>query len=189
MPGPLVPYTTIEYVKRKAYKMALPDEFIAEDLIVAASRVIDRLTQSRDGYFEKAPTDPSTRTYLGSGTHVLVIDLFVGAINTIAYQDGSALPTYYISKNRYLLLEECNSWTAWSKIDISARWGFEEIPADIGDAAAELVIVAWRERDPAYLRIIAETNPSVGSISGLGVPPRVREVCKEWRKKVPPFVS
>jgi hypothetical protein len=184
-----IEYTTMEYIKRKAYKMALPDEFVVSDLIIAASRIVDRLTQSRDGYFAKAPDAPALRTYLGSGTHVLILDPFVGTIASVAYQDLTIIPTYYVSKGRYLLLQEGLSWTAWAAIDVTARWGFEAIPPDIADATAELVIAAWRERDPAWLRIVAEINPNVGSIAGPGIPPRVREVCKQWRMKVPPTIS
>jgi hypothetical protein len=183
----LAPYCTIDYLKRTAFQTKTKDEFLQEDKIVAASRFFDSLTGHEPGYFSQAMVEPSLREFRGNGTQFLPLPAYVlSSIIDLRYKNGGLLPEYSETPRSFILeFPDCFVLNKCDVVEVTARWGFDPIPADIQEAVAELVVAMWRQRDTAYLRVIAESNNGLqGGVSGQALPERTRAAIQAHARRV-----
>lgn len=200
-------YATEDDLRQMAFQPSPSDPVRWADLIPRMSRVVDLACNVEVGYFAAADEAVSVRTYESSGTKRLLVDPYVrGSIVSVEYADSDSFTPDYIEQTdrngNYWLIGQSDLSSSWVvrywpdkrlwepglEIEISARWGFVEVPADIVEATCELVIAAWRQRDAAFLRVIADVNTGIGGVSGQALPERVKLICSERKRAVPPVV-
>jgi len=153
--------------------------------IEAASRLFDRLTGREDGYYNKASSSPTARTFYGDGTIYLQLDAFSGSLSTsnLSVPTGYAKPSFITQGYKLVIVDSVGrinknqnlsgfSRTGWDfttpevwedglPYTVTTTWGFSAIPADVKQAVIELAIKGYRETDAAYLQTtnMAETPP------------------------------
>lgn len=169
---------------------------VLEKVIVRASRIFDLECGAEPGYFEAASSTATSKTIYGNGTNYLRLPPYVaGSLNTtITLPDGYTAPTF-IERDGYLILTTSTgltppfssfyncSWPGWYAgvpVTISARWGFEETPADVNHAIIELVINLLKEIDPASIKLMSLDNQPLRE----KLPPRVAEIASRYRSKI-----
>lgn len=131
----------------------------------------------------------SNKTVYGDGTCFLKLPPFVsGTLSaTITLPDGYTAP-YFVERNGYLVITDSlgvlanpnsyvSPWWAGVAITLSAKWGYEQTPADIQNAVIELVINLWRETDPASIKLVNIDNQPLRE----KLPPRVWEIARRYR--------
>lgn len=177
---------------------ALPEAELTA-LIEQASRYFDQLCGVPPEYFEAADTTASNKTFYGDGTNYLHVGPYVaGSLNTtLTYPDGYTALTF-TERDEYLIVNSSGvlppfarftnaQWPGWYQgvpITISAKWGYEETPADVVMAVIELVINLERETDPASLKL----KDLEGQPLREKAPPRTLEVARRYRMKGVAFV-
>lgn len=181
----LTTYATLDDVKRYAFRSGIKDDPIQEDVLLRASRIIDRYCEVPDGYFAPAPDQPTTVIVLGNGTKFLKIDRYApGSISSVLAADGRLAPEYS-EVDGYLVALHRTQWELGRPYEVTAKWGMPATPPDIAEATIELSMAMWRQRDTAFLRVVADVNTGLGSISGQALPERVKLVCDKWRRAQP----
>lgn len=176
------------------------DELL-DQLIERASRFFDLECGVIPGYFDSANAAVSNKTFYGDGSNFMRLDPYVpGSLNTtVTVPAGYSVPTFIESgspPDQYLILSSdgvmlgrvspliYGGWYLGVPIIISARWGFEETPADVKLAVIELVINLLRETDPASLKLISIDNQPLREV----MPPRVKQIARKYRSKMGVFV-
>ena len=171
-----------------------------EALIEQASRMFDLECGVEPGYFnEPLYPDPTELVLYGDGTNFLPLPPYVpGTLETeVSVPAGYTAPAF-IERHGYLVLSSNGSlvhriapfpsygdgWFNGVPITVTAKWGFEQTPADVKMAVLELVINLWRETDPASLKLVAIDNQPLRE----KIPPRVLEVARKYRMKGAAFV-
>lgn len=178
-------YATLDDVKRYAFRTGNKDDAIQEDVLLRASRIIDRYCEVADGYFSPAPNEYVTATVVGNGTKYLRLDGYVpGSISSVMAADGRLAPEYAEADGYLIALHRC-AWELGNPYEITAKWGLAATPPDITEATVELAIAMWRQRDGAFLRVVGDVNTGLGSISGQALPERVKLICDRWRRAQP----
>lgn len=173
---------------------ALPEAEL-EDLIEQASRYFDLLCAVPEEYFEPAAAMAvaSDRTIYGDGTNYLKLPPYVpGSLNTtITVPTGYTAPSF-VERDGYLILSTTDgvlppfarfyncTWPGWWSgvaITVSAKWGYEAVPADVKMAVIELTINLARETDPENLKMVNLDGQPLRE----KVPPRVAEIARRRR--------
>jgi len=182
----LVPYTTLDYVKRNAFQSRPKDDWLQQDKIIAASRLFDTLCDREEGSFRQALPQADIREFRGNGTNYLQLPPYVRrSIVDTRYRNGGLLPEFIESPRSFILaFPDCFFLRNCDVVEITARWGYELIPPDIEEAVSELVVAMWRQRDAAYLRVVAESNSGIPGISGQALPERTRAIINAYRRPV-----
>lgn len=165
-----------------------------EALIEQASRFFDRYCGVPEGYFNPPLYPVATdKIVYGDGTNFLRLPPYVtGSLDTnITFPSGYTAPTF-IERDGYLILSSTgvmthriapfphpyySGWYSGVPITVSAKWGFEETPADVKLAVIELAINLWRETDPASLKLVSIDNQPLRE----SIPPRVAAIAKRYR--------
>jgi hypothetical protein len=178
-------YATLDDVKRYAFRSGIKDDPIQEDVLLRASRIIDRYCEVPDGYFAPFADQPTVATVIGNGTQYLRVDRYApGTIASVLAADGRLAPEYSEVDGYLVALHRC-VWELGRPYEVTAKWGFLQTPPDIAEATIELAIALWRQRDGAFLRVVGDVNTGLGSISGQALPERVKLICERWRRKQP----
>lgn len=191
MPAPA--YATAQQMQDYSFLPTPEDEALFSDVLLRASRMIDQACQLAPGYFAVAGTGATAKTLRGSGLSMLRLPAYVpGSITAVTLDDAdeTAITEPYVERDGYLVFLP-NSWrvtTIWSEYQaykVTARWGFEAVPDEIVEATIELAVAIWRQKDGAFLRVVADVNSGATGISGQAMPERVKMICNNWRAKQP----
>lgn len=69
-------------------------------------------------------------------------------------------------------------WPDGIKVTVTAKWGWDAIPADVTEAVAELTVAIWRGRDQAFARVVnLDTNQQIAG----ALPERTRLIADKYR--------
>lgn len=170
------------------------------DLIERASRFFDLVCGVEPEHFEPAGATATERTFYGDGTHYLKLDPYVaGTLDaTISLPEAYTVPDF-VERGGFLIITDSNGvlppfryfynccYTGWYSgvaITVTAKWGYEDTPADVQLAVIELTINLLRETDPASLKLISIDNQPLRET----LPPRVREIARRYRVIDPVFI-
>lgn len=136
------------------------------------SRMFDRECEVPDGFFNVADDEVSLRSYRANGTRYLELFPYIAGTITIIDVDGTdvfeavAADRTYREKEGFLIFD--GEITADTSIDVTARYGFTAIPADVKLACIEQALLNWRRKDMSFADIsgvpaaaaLAEFSPS-----------------------------
>jgi len=86
-----------------------------------------------------------------------------------------------VQRGEYLVTREGECWRGF--VIVTARFGFEQTPAEIVEATLEIAIAIWRGRDSAYARVVADANG--GQTVTQAIPDRAKLIVAEWKRKQP----
>lgn len=69
-------------------------------------------------------------------------------------------------------------WPDGIKVTVTAKWGWDAIPADVTEAVAELTVAIWRGRDQAFARVVnLEASQQIAG----ALPERTRLIADKYR--------
>lgn len=179
-------YATIDDLRQYAYHAGVNDQVRWEDIIPRASRIIDTVCEVAPGHFAAALEQPAERCFTGSGTRWLQVDPFIkGSIQFVEYEFSDEFTPDYIERhdalgNHYLIAATGECWADDEPLVIIARWGWPDVPDDIREAAIEVALQIWRQRDSAYARVVTDVNGAQQIFGAL--PDRVKEICLRRRR-------
>lgn len=152
-------------------------------LAEAVSRLFDRECEVADGFFNAAPGSGVTlKSYTGNGTKFLKVFPYIGATITIVdingtdYFEALAADRQYAERDGYLVFNfEISKDTP---IDVTARYGFAAIPADIQQACIEQALAMWRKKDMSFADISGVSAAAVNA----ELSPTFSAVAKRYRE-------
>lgn len=183
-------YISLEFLKTFAYQFDEKDLKFLEDVLPRASRIFDKLCNVVPNYFQPADGEASVKVVYGSGSQLLAVPPYFGDDPTITLPDGYTVPKF-VARGGYLLTTDSNGllqtgtrnvypvvWPQAVPISITAKWGFEAVPADVVEAVAELVIAIWRSKDTAFLKAI---NLETMTVVQEAVPKRVLMIANSYK--------
>lgn len=183
-------YITIDQVNELQFQPNSAESGRIEALIDRASRMIDKLCEVKDGYFDAAAASASAQSLDGTGTRYLRLPPYVGSIDLsadVAYESGNDLPDCRLKRDElgtyWLIADNGFIWDVEDQINVTARWGFAATPLEIQQAVVELVIAMWRTADPARERAVSDAGGETARAAQ--IPARVREACKRWAQRQP----
>lgn len=139
----------LELIK-KAVASEASDDVDWETYAEGASRLFDKLCEVEDGFFAKAASNPSERSFYGNGVDMMRLPPFVGTITTVSIDGEEMDADDWRITNGYLYHLGDGEFDTDEEITISARWGFADVPKDVEIIVAELAIYLWRARDPMF---------------------------------------
>lgn len=99
-------------------------------------------------YFASNPLVSSPRKTQNAGEFFLV---------RVYGDDGARLSSYTSLQDSFPseFLNQLGTFPGWPdgiKVTVSAKWGWEETPAEVRQAVIEMTVAAWRGRDNAFAR-------------------------------------
>lgn len=161
-------------------------------MIKAVSLFIDKFTNRENGYFAAAAADPAARFFRGDGTHILRIPQHIpgtAAVEhvpiTAYYEHDPSGWLYKFSQAQLQVSAELSGspdhypiWTKGTRYSVAARWGFSEIPADIAEAAA-MIVLRWWETQKGTL---GQLTPN-GFVIERDLPPAARTILSNYVRK------
>ena len=172
-------YATYQQVSRFLQGAAEADTEALSLSIAAASRLIDNLAEVSENFFAKAATLATAKKFSGSGAYLLRLPPMIeNSLTAVAGFDITGLrvsgrpPLQFLAGSPYLFFAE------FTEYEITARWGFSEVPADIQQAAVAMAVKMFRETDAATVKM-TDTETVISQ----NVPPFVRDICESYRKK------
>lgn len=181
-------YITLAHVKEFAMQSARGDETRLEDYLAHASRIIDRFCGVPDGFFAIAGDVATTRQFRGNNTRRLRVTPFLpDSIEFVEYAKLDCFTPEYDEVvddkgMHWLIAAGCQIWRD-DIIEITARWGFDEVPDDIVQVTGEMAMLLFRQRDPALTKIQIDVNGTL--IKPEDLTPRTRQICAEYKKRRP----
>lgn len=135
-----------------------------QQLAESVSRLFDRECEVPDGFFNKAASAASARTFLGAGTeYVKLYPYIAGSIGAITV-DAIAVTLstdYFTEVDDYLVFKYSIAKNA--AVSVSARWGFADIPADIKQACIEQALFLWRKKDLAFAELAGVSAAAINA--------------------------
>jgi hypothetical protein len=177
-------YATIEQVSKFLQGSEEADTDALALSITAASRFIDNLCEVTPSYFAAAVEGSEATEIMlkGTGTSLLRLPPYVPGSLAALSLDGQSLdltpfalrgsvPLQFLIAPGRIYFGEDTLYT------VSARWGFEVIPADIVQATIAMAIKFFRESDAATAVMAGTENQTVQI-----VPPMVEKICEAYRK-------
>ncbi len=181
-------YISLAQVKEYAMQTGRGDATRLEDYLSAASRIVDRLCGVVDGYFGIASAQATMRKFRGANSRRLRVTPYLA--DSIQYIEYSHLNCFtpdfdelVDDKGLYWLIAEgCEVWRNAS-IEITAQWGYAEVPDDIVQVTGEMAMLLFRQRDPALTKVQIDVNGAL--IKPEDLTPRTRKICAEYKVRRP----
>lgn len=180
-------YATQDAIRRAAFAVGRGDEIRFDDYVERASRMIDLLCGVPADWFAPAPEQASALIFVGEGTAYLPTDPFVaGSVADAVYCDGEVAPDWRERRDSngqcWLIARAGDVWSFDADVEVVARWGFADTPADIVSATVEITVTLWNQRDAKLARVIADVNGGQ-VLREEQIPKRVWEICERWRQR------
>lgn len=155
--------------------------------LTSASRAIDTYTRRASGAFSPSPEDATERVVYGTGEAVLPLSEFVPAsVVTVTtaldgympeawreYRRGSVRGLHTASSAGRLTQYE--TWADGVPYAVTARWGYEAIPADINEACIMLAARWHRAKDDGFSGVIGGLTQD-RTIIERAFPPAVKQL-------------
>ena len=186
MPSPA--YITLAHVKEFAMQSARGDETRLEDYLAHAARIVDRMCGVPDGFFGIAGEVATTRNFRGAETRWLRVAPYLrDSIESVEYSQANCWTPEYdeVVDDKglhWLIAAGCEVWLG-EYVEITARWGFEEVPDDIVQITGEMAMLLFRQRDPALTKIQIDVNGTL--IKPEDLTPRTRQICAQYKARRP----
>jgi hypothetical protein len=150
------------------------------DLLAGAvSRMFDRECEVPDGFFSAAAASGVTlKSYIANGTKFLRLFPYIAGSITIIDVDGddifeaaAADREYRETADGYLVFDTIPCID--TPIDVTARYGFASLAADIQQACLEQALAMWRKKDLSFAEmsgvssaaITAEFSPTFSAVA------------------------
>jgi hypothetical protein len=161
-------YATIEQIQALADEpdsTASPDAW--ELIAGSASRLFDKLVEVPDDFFAVAGDTATARTFYGDGTAYLQLAPFVATPTPVVdipggeytveaddftVKDGKLIflnLTRRMSDTQYPPYDRFTGWHDAVAVEVTAKWGFSEIPKDVTYAVCQIALWLWRQREEA----------------------------------------
>lgn len=176
-------YATFDDLMRDGFRLDGREGLRFEDILEAASRIVDDACEVEADYFAPAGDQVTLRTFAGTGTRRLLLPPHVPcSIRYVGFDDGSLAPDYSES-GEWLVAAPGNCWPDGWIVEVEARWGFAAVPADIRKATVQVAIMLAREDDPAYGRAVTSADGGATIVRGRAVPPTAQMICEKWKRK------
>ncbi|HWQ32546.1 MAG TPA: hypothetical protein VNQ79_06665 [Blastocatellia bacterium] len=176
-------YASFDDLMRDGFRLDGREGLRFEDILEAASRIVDDACEVEPDYFAPASDQVTLRSFEGGGTRRLHLPPYApGSIRYVGYADGSPAPDYTESGG-WLVAAPGNCWPDGWTIEIEARWGWPAVPADIRKATVQVAIMLAREDDPAYGRAVVSADGGASIVRGRAIPPTVQMICDRWKRK------
>ena len=175
-------YITDEQLKLFAVGNESDETDVWELLAEAVSRMFDRQCDVADGFFNKTSGSVSLKSYRANGTRYLELFPYIPDSITIIDVDGTdyfeATPAnrLYREKENYILFD--SEIPDGTPIDVTAKYGFAEIPMDIKFACIEQGLLMWRRKDVAF----ADLSGVSGAIANAEFSPTFLSTVKKYRE-------
>ena len=181
-------YASLAQLKDYAMQAGRGDETRLEEYLPAASRLVDKLCGVADGFFGLASESVSIRKFRGNATRRLRVTPY--RATSIQYVEYAKLDCFapdfdelIDEKGLYWLVAEgCAIWHN-EIIEITAAWGWEEVPDEIVQVTCEMAMLLFRQRDPAVTKIQMDVNGTL--LKPEDITPRTRKICAEYKLRRP----
>lgn len=191
--------TKIEAAAFSAELAALDDDQ-QDPLLVACSRMIDRLCEVPADFFQVAGA-AAARTFYGDGTAFLRVDAYdPGTAPTVVMETGYDEPTWieqgepgaqFLVVNSQVKEQDVSQyggadsryvgWHNRVSVAVTAKWGYPSaVPDEVRQATLDLAIHTWRKADPARLALEGGTP----AILNREIPPVVQMITDELRGRL-----
>lgn len=171
-------YITAEQLKNVGIASESDSDEVFDLLCASVSRMFDRECEVSDGFFNAAPASGVTlKSYIANGTKFLRLSPYIPGTITIIDVDGDdrfeAAPAdreYRETADGYLIFDTVPCID--TPIDVTARYGFAAIAADIQQACLEQALAMWRKKDLSFAEmsgvsaaaINAEFSPTFSAV-------------------------
>jgi hypothetical protein len=133
-------------------------------LVEAASRFVDSYIKKPFGYFLPSPSTGTARNFRGDGTKILRLPKHIKntcSITNLNIEDwyespeghlyrgesaiGGAIPQGWVFELNFETFDrDIPFWINNRLYVVTARWGYEETPADISEAVMQIVYRWWK---------------------------------------------
>jgi hypothetical protein len=161
-------YVTTEQLTASGIATEADADAVFDLLAEAVSRIFDRECEVPDGFFNAAAASGVTlKSYVANGTKYLQLFPYIPASITIIDVDGEdrfeavTADREYREKDGYLIFD--NEPCSGVAIDVTARYGFTAIPADIQQACIEQALAMWRRKDLTFAEISGVSAAAVNA--------------------------
>ena len=175
-------YITDEQLKLFAVGNESDVTDVWELLAEAVSRLFDRACEVEDGFFNKTSNAVSLKSYRAKGTRYLELFPYIPGSITIIDVDGTdyfeaaAADRLYREKENYILFDsEIKDGTP---IDVTAKYGFADIPMDIKFACIEQGLLMWRRKDAVF----ADLSGVAANVANAEYSPTFLSTVKRYRE-------
>lgn len=171
-------YITDDQLRTAGVAPEADDEDVFDLLAEAVSRMFDREAEVPDGFFNVADAEVSLKSYIANGTKFLRLFPYIAGSITIIDVDGddifeavAADREYRETVDSYLILNDVPCID--TPIDVTARYGFAALAADIQQACIEQALAMWRKKDLSFAEmsgvssavITAEFTPTFSAVA------------------------
>lgn len=184
---------------------------LVESFITPASAFIDSYLGVKSGYFKPAAETPVQKTFYGDGTDFIRLPPYVDDDNfEVTLPDGYEATDIEIRDNflvrvytpdvigTFTLMDVDRwnrfigrvpyyanvGWAVSTPIKVTARWGYEEVPADIELASRRLVERLWRTKDGQVSGLIGDIVRPDGTAIQQALPPWVKMTLENWKTRI-----
>jgi hypothetical protein len=159
-------YIKTELLKNAAVANEADNDDVFDVLVEAVSRMFDRECEVPDGFFNAAPDSGVTlKSYIANGTKYLQLSPYIPGTITIIDVDGDdryeavTSDREYQEKEGFLIFD--SEICSGIPIDVTARYGFAAIPADVQQACIEQALMMWRRKDLTFADISGVATAAV----------------------------
>lgn len=160
----------------QGYLPQVADDDLLEELLTAASRMLDRLLKLPTGFFDVAGASATEKEFLGNGLSFLTLPPMhsaLAATGAVTIEDVTDTVTYQLRQGRYLHRTNASEDFLWGDVEdsglrkrrtkatwpedkvvtVTARWGWSATPEDVINATYELAGVIYRQNPERQLSL------------------------------------
>lgn len=159
-----IAYVTVEEIEPYGWQVDEASKVFFDAVRFRASRMFEILAFVEEGYFQKGTDTLEARTFYGTNSVYLWLPPFYD-LASVTMPNSFTVPYYYNADGilrttnadgfLYDPMLICKSvWPSGVPVTVTAKWGFREIPEDVKEAVAELIIAIWRSKDQAFLKAV-----------------------------------
>jgi hypothetical protein len=185
----LDPAVTVDQLREYLPKAGDEDVPAFTKLVVRATRAAEQRIGVPAGFYEKAADDATTRViyarpfrsdyfflppHLPSPTPLIVAPAGYAVAPLFTMQSGVAVATQPAYSG-------VGYWGLHIPYEVTARWGFAEVPADFQEAVLQLAVKWWRSKDSAFSGVLGQMNDGGVAYSSTGFPTAVKDLCEALR--------
>jgi hypothetical protein len=156
----------------------------------AASRLFDRMCEVPDDFFQVASDTATERTFLGNGANLIQVPPYLAGsldsvlvagdsteieaseLGTVPRQmlvwpgsSGATIPLFLTDPTNWPIYPRIGAnarggWPEGSVVTVTAKWGYEAVPADVRRACIMLAFQMYRQSDSAVMAQVGDTKAS-----------------------------
>lgn len=157
-------YVEANILKKHAEAHESSDEKVWELLAAAVSRIFDRAANVEPDFFAKTEPEAATEVeFRANGTRFLDISPYhAGTLVQVADSNDVVIDTDdYFEKNGFLLFDY--DIADETIVKVTAKFGFDSVPADIEQACVEQALFMWRRKDLSFTEMSGVATAAITS--------------------------